>query len=168
MNNISLRLTVELVPSTCWYTNVRSSVTKEQWDFIRKQVYSAAYDTCEICGGIGDKWPVECHEVWNYDDANHIQKLLRMIALCPKCHAVKHAGRSLMIDGEMDNILLHFNKVNKCKNKWKTFNSHLSKCVQIWHARSAFEWKLDISHLKNYGIDITKLTQENYEENEAS
>lgn len=151
-----LKLTIELVPQTCWFSNVRSHVTKTQWDHIRKQVYTAAYDTCEICGGIGDKHPVECHEVWNYDDKNHIQKLERMIALCPDCHAVKHAG-FYIINGKDKLISNHFNKVNKVKN----CNKYMIKAMEIWTERSKFEWTLDISILSEYGIDVNKLKVQN-------
>jgi len=61
-------LTVELVPSSSWFSNVRSNVSKKTWDFLRKSTYKKANHRCEICGGRGDKWPVECHEVWDYDD----------------------------------------------------------------------------------------------------
>jgi len=57
------RLTVELVPSTCWYTNVRSNVSKAVWDRLRRRVATDAGKSCEICGGRGGRWPVECHEV---------------------------------------------------------------------------------------------------------
>ena len=29
-----MKLTIELVPSTAWYSNVRSNVSKEEWDKI--------------------------------------------------------------------------------------------------------------------------------------
>ena len=32
------------------------------------------------------------HEVWDYDDARRVQRLVRLIALCPACHEVKHLG----------------------------------------------------------------------------
>src|SRR5207302_1396445 len=80
------RLTVELVPSSCWYTNVRSHVPKTVWDRLRRQVAAEAGNRCEICGGRGRRWPVECHEVWEYDDDEKIQRLQRLVALCPACH----------------------------------------------------------------------------------
>jgi len=79
------KLTVELVPSTSWYSNVRSEVSKKDWNAIRKRVYREANYVCQICAGRGSKWPVECHEIWAYDDENHIQELAGMQALCPKC-----------------------------------------------------------------------------------
>src|SRR4051794_19953715 len=60
------RLTIELVPRTCWLSNVRNHVEKSQWDFIRKSVYLKASNKCEICGGKGPKWPVECHEIFEF------------------------------------------------------------------------------------------------------
>ncbi len=59
-----VQLTIELVPSTSWYNNVRSIVTRAQWDKLRAIVYDKAWHLCEICEGVGPKHPVECHEVW--------------------------------------------------------------------------------------------------------
>jgi hypothetical protein len=89
---VQTRLTVELVPSTCWYTNVRSNVSKAVCDRLRRRVAAQTGNRCEICGGRGRRWPVECHEVWHYDDEVKVQRLERLAALCPACHEVKHAG----------------------------------------------------------------------------
>lgn len=94
MNN--LKLTIELVPSTDFYSNVRSNVTQKEWDVIRKKSYERASNKCEICGDAGTnqgvKHKVECHEIWEYNDESHIQKLIGLISLCPNCHKTKHAG----------------------------------------------------------------------------
>lgn len=58
------RLTIELVPKTCWFSNVRDRVSRQDWDRIRSQVYEQADRRCEVCGGRGSRHPVECHEVW--------------------------------------------------------------------------------------------------------
>src|SRR5450755_4554229 len=42
------RLTVELVPATCWHANVRTAVTQGDWDRIRHRVYDRAEHRCEI------------------------------------------------------------------------------------------------------------------------
>lgn len=34
---VETRLTVELVPWTCWYSNIRSHVRKAVWDRLRRQ-----------------------------------------------------------------------------------------------------------------------------------
>ena len=86
------RLTIELVPQTCWFSNVRLEVGTAEWDRLRKLASDAAEDRCEVCGGRGPRWPVECHEIWEYDDEQHTQTLLGLTALCPACHEVKHIG----------------------------------------------------------------------------
>src|SRR3972149_12027864 len=86
------RLTIELVPGTTWFSNLRSILPKEDWDALRRPAYRLAGYRCEICGGRGDRYPVAAHEVWKYDVRKHIQRLIRLIALCPACHEVKHIG----------------------------------------------------------------------------
>ncbi len=85
-------LTIELVPQSVFYDNVRALLTQSQWDVVRKQVYSQAYYVCQICGGVGPKHPVEAHEIWQYDDKLLTQTLVGMVGLCPSCHQVKHIG----------------------------------------------------------------------------
>ena len=60
IENTSPRLTIELVPSTCWFSNVRSNISKQDWDRLRKETYKKANYRCEICGGVGRNHPVEC------------------------------------------------------------------------------------------------------------
>ena len=93
------KLTIELVPSTCHYSNVRSTVTTAEWDKIRFISYEAANNKCEICKETGKtqgyKHNVECHEIWNYNDETHTQTLVGLVSLCPNCHQVKHIGRAI-------------------------------------------------------------------------
>jgi len=138
-------LTIELVPESCWYSIVRSNVCKSEWDKLRKATYQAANYRCEICGGTGSKHPVECHEVWHYDDEHHIQKLERMIALCPACHEVKHMGLA-NVRGRGEIAREHLKKVNGWS--MKQTNDYVRQCFQVWQERSQYEWKLDISYLK--------------------
>lgn len=147
-------LTIELVPSSCWFSNVRAVVSKTQWDILRNQVYSKAYNVCEICGDIGPKHPVECHEIWHYDDKKLIQKLVGMIALCPDCHMVKHIGLA-QVQGRGDKALRHLMKVNKIKKQ--EAEKYTNKAFKVWEDRSKKTWKLDISILKEYGIDLKKI-----------
>jgi transposase-like protein len=140
-------LTIELVPKTCWYSNVRSHVTKEEWDRLRKIVYREAGNVCEICGGVGRRWPVECHEVWRYNDEAHVQKLERLIALCPACHEVKHIGLA-GVRGHQAQALAHLAKVNG----WSKEDAklYLEACFEQWSRRNRHEWKLDISYLERF------------------
>ncbi|HEY0546478.1 MAG TPA: HNH endonuclease [Pyrinomonadaceae bacterium] len=140
-------LTIELVPKTCWYSNVRSHVSKDEWDRLRKIVFGEAGNVCEICGGVGGRWPVECHEVWRYDDETHVQKLERLIALCPACHEVKHIGLA-GVRGRQRQALAHLAKVNGWSKEDATL--YLEACFEQWSKRSRHEWKLDISYLERF------------------
>jgi hypothetical protein len=146
-----MKLTIDLIPSTCWFSNVRSEVTQAQWDIIRQKVYSEAYHVCQICGGVGKKHPVECHEIWEYDDKNLIQILSGMIALCPDCHMVKHIGLA-KIQNKGDYALRHLMKINSLSKR--DAEKYVGDVFIQWAQRSTKQWKLNISVLKNYGVDI--------------
>lgn len=144
-----MKLSIELVPSSCFYDNVRAIITKEQWDIVRKRVYDTAWHVCEICEGVGPKHPVEAHEIWHYDDENKIQSLYKILALCPDCHQVKHIGLA-RIHGKFDKALKHFMKINKMKKDKALV--YIEEQFAIWEERSKHKWTLDISELKNYGV----------------
>jgi hypothetical protein len=150
-----LILEIELIPASCFFSNVRSEVSKRQWDLIRKKVYSEAYHICQICGGKGPKHPVEAHETWNFDDDSLTQILTGMIALCPMCHATKHYGLA-RIQGREASILKHFIKINNIDKAAAT--TYIDSVFNIWQKRSQKKWKLDISVLKNYGIKVNELS----------
>src|ERR1035437_976435 len=102
------KLTIELIPSTCHYSNVRTTVKPIEWNKIRFLSYAAADNMCEVCKDTGKnqgyKHNVECHEIWEYDDVNHIQRLVKLISLCVHCHQVKHIGRAIAIGKEKQEI----------------------------------------------------------------
>lgn len=139
------KLTVELVPKTCWHVNVRSEVPEWKWEVLKRRCFRDADNKCEVCGGVGSKWPVECHEIWEYDSENYIQILKGLIALCPNCHQVKHIGLA-GIHGNYDSAVDHLMKVNEWDDYDVAF--HIEEAFDIWRERSAHEWELDITWLK--------------------
>lgn len=143
------RLTIELVPRTSWYSNVRSHVSEAEWDRLRKPVYQRAGSRCEICGGRGPAHPVECHEVWEYDDEARIQRLTGLIALCPACHGVKHLGRA-HVKGRGDDAIEQLMRVNG----WTASRAedYVDLVLDIWKLRSQVPWRLDLSWLAERGI----------------
>lgn len=134
----------ELVPSTSWFKNLRSELPKEIWDIVRKHVYEQTKSKCEICHGRGQRHPVECHEVWEYDEATGIQKLIRLIALCPACHEVKHFGLA-QIRGREAEAFQHLCKVNGILPD--KASDIVDKAFEDWARRSGMDWKLDLSAL---------------------
>lgn len=140
------KLAVELVPQPLWELNLRSELRPKDWDKVRKATYAAAGHKCELCGGVGRKHPVECHEIWAYDDANLVQTLKGLIALCPSCHEVKHFGLAVHMGNEA-RARRHLGKVNG----WTPaqVESHLQSAFHTWRERSK----------KNgWGFDITWVT----------
>lgn len=146
-----LKLTIELVPKTSWMTNVRSKVTKAEWDKIRRKCYAAAGYVCEVCGNVGTeqgfRHPVECHEIWHYDDENKRQALEGLIALCPYCHKVKHTGLA-GIKGEMHIVMDQLMEVNEMTED--EAEDYVNESFMIWRERSAHQWNVDISYLDEY------------------
>lgn len=145
------KLVIELVPSTSWGDNVRSKVNESEWYDIRTQAYFLAGNKCEICGEKGTDQGfdhhLECHEVWEYNNDKHIQKLIRFIALCPLCHKTKHIGFA-HINGEYDLVMNHFCNVNHCTRVFA--EKYIQECFIIWKDRSRYEWTVDISYLTNF------------------
>lgn len=143
----NFKLTIELVPSTCFYKNVRSEISRDKWNKIRYSVYKRARFRCEICGGKGENHPVECHEIWDFDSTHRIQKLIDFIALCPDCHRVKHIGLA-EIKGEQHLAMKQLKKVNGINDI--IAHKYLAHCVYIWRKRSEHHWTLNISYLDNF------------------
>lgn len=143
-------LTIELVPKTSWYQNVRSHVSKEEWDKLKRLTFSRAGYRCEICGGRGRRWPVECHEIFVYNDEQHIQKLAGLLALCPACHEVKHIGLA-GLRGKANQAKAHLAKVNN----WSLEDAELyiEGCFELWHRRSSHGWQLDLSYLERLRVE---------------
>ena len=104
-----MKLNFELVPDSCWYSNLRSILSPAQWDVVRKEAYSRSGGECMICGRRAVR--LEAHEQWEYDEKNSIQKLKDVIAVCRDCHEVIHIGRT-QLKGDEKKASEHFMKVN--------------------------------------------------------
>jgi hypothetical protein len=142
------KLLIELIPTTCHFSNVRTTVSKKEWDKLRFLTYEKADNKCEICGdnGLnqGYKHRVECHEIWDYNDETHVQKLVGLISLCPICHQVKHIGRAIAMRNHQD-AYIQLAKVNK----WtpKQVETHILESFELHRERSKHQWTLDLSIL---------------------
>lgn len=146
------RLSVELVPKTAWWTNVRSNVSRKDWETCKNFVKERSGSRCEICGGRGDRYPVDCHETWHYDDDAGVQTLVGLIALCPACHEVKHLGRAFAT-GSGERAIAHLCRVNN----WSPEHAerYCETVLRIWQIRSTMKWELDISFLRLLGIETS-------------
>lgn len=140
-----IKLTIELVPKTAWFDNLRSRLSTFAWNKIRKACYAKAGHKCEICGGVGKQHPVECHEIWHYNDKDHIQTLKGVIALCPSCHSVKHFGLARIM-GRDNQAFRHLIQVNE----WSAIRGHqyVDQAFALYESRSSHDWTINLDWLK--------------------
>ena len=139
-----MKLKIELVPMSAWFQNYRNKYP-DKWKAQKQACYKAAGYRCEICNGKGPQWPVEAHEVWEWDEIHHIQKLIRLIALCPDCHEVKHFGLASS-RGRSQEAMEHLMKVNRWDEL--TARQHIHYAFKQWQKRSRITWALDCSVLE--------------------
>ena len=148
-----MELTIELVPSTVWYSSLYRLLPREVWDRIRNEIIRNNGRKCQICGETEGK--MNLHETWEYDDVKHVQTLKGFILLCEMCHHVKHIGLAgiLADEGKLDynDVIEHFCKVNGCTKM--EFEKRRTEAFDVWHARSEYEWKQDFGE---YGEFIKK------------
>ena len=148
-----IKLSIELVPETCFCSNLRSELPTKDWDIIRKGAYADAGYRCKICSGKGSKHPVEAHEVWEYDEKACVQILVGVIALCPDCHTSKHYGLA-QIRGNEGKAISQLMKVNGWSRK--EVEKHVCAAFAEWENRSEHKWELDLSWLESRGIKVPR------------
>ncbi len=144
------QLFVDLVPRSCWFTNVRKCVHPSDWDRLRRYVYERAGNRCECCNAEGR---LDAHERWYFDEESKVQKLLRIIALCEACHEVTHMGLA-QIKGREEAATNHLMKVTGMD--CKAAESHKNEAFDLWRSRNRFAWDLDLSIITDSGIKLAK------------
>lgn len=143
------KLDFELVPDGCWYSNLRSILSKKQWDFLRADAKERSGGKCMICGK-QTKY-LDAHERWSYDEKNCVQKLEDIIAVCKDCHSVIHIGYT-QLKGNEERAEKHFMKVNGCS--YAEYRKALGLANEVHKRRNEIsEWKLDLTYLKRYVKD---------------
>lgn len=135
----------KLIPSTSFFTNLRSMLPASEWDRLRRDCYQKAGHVCEVCGGRGPKHPVECHEIWKYNTKKGVQRLDGLIALCPACHEVVHFGLA-QVRGRGKIALKHMMKVNSMPEQQCL--EIVEDAFRVWERRNQTKWKLDISKVR--------------------
>ena len=144
--SIQYKLNFELVPDSCWYSNLRSILSPKEWDAVRFDAYARAQGRCMICNRSVRR--LEAHERWSFDKEKQVQKLEDVVAVCHACHSVIHIGRT-QIMGYENSAIAHFKKVNNCD--YQGYISELKraneKCIEL---STVGEWSLDLTWLERY------------------
>ena len=143
---MDFKLNFELVPDSCWYSNLRTILSKAQWDFIKADAKNRAQGKCMICGKKTTR--LEAHEKWSYDEKSCTQKLEDVLSICHDCHSVIHIGRT-QLKGDEERAEKHFMVVNGCS--YAEYRKALGKANEDHKRRNQIsEWKLDLTYLKRY------------------
>jgi hypothetical protein len=149
-------LFVDLVPQSCWFTNVRYCINPEDWRHLSLLIRARADHKCEICSSPEDpskKIYLEAHERWAFDAASNTQTLKRLIALCKTCHQTTHWGLA-RIKRKEAKVLAHIRKVNGWTENQAI--AHVSDAFRVWNARSVRSWDLDLSLITDSGLLVVR------------
>lgn len=143
-----MRLKIELVPSTSWGDNLRSELSKTEWTKISRATSDKADGKCEVCGQKPRTRRPDCHEIWEYDDENKVQKLIGLVALCSTCHKAKHLGRTLSVEPieVQERVLKKIMAMNDFDQK--DLEAYVAEVFYEHHLRSQHTWSVDTSWLK--------------------
>lgn len=148
-------LFVDLVPRSCWFTNVRSCVDQRDWERLRRMITRRAGHRCEICGAAGNpatKTWLEAHERWTYNDTTRVQRLGRLICLCSPCHTVTHFGLA-QVRGREKEAYAHLMAVTGMTEA--EAREHVEVAFEVWFQLSRITWTLDLSILTDAGVTVT-------------
>ena len=161
---LNIKLACELVPTGTWGANLRSLLPPSGWNRLRRWSYAQADNKCEICDSSGLEqgrtYPVECHEVWAYDDVSHTQTLIGVQSLCPQCHMCKHYGRSLKV-GAAQKIRKHMKEVNDWGDA--SLAIYEDTMFTIHSLRSRFRWSVSIEDKLREYLDAGVLKEKDFD-----
>lgn len=148
-------LFVDLVPSSCWFTNARTCLNARDWKRLRRMVLRRAGGKCEVCGRGEErqmKRQLELHERWAFDGETRVQRLRRLVCLCSDCHAVTHFGLA-EIRGKESEAIAHLRTVTGMTVS--EAEAHVDEARAVWSERCATAWELDLGILVDSGIAIS-------------
>ncbi len=179
-----IKLTCEPVPLTTATLSLGNLLPSSRWEKIRKETYAKYNYRCCICGIDPSVEPIvkskfvdeerkqeikwlrkrrlECHEEWEYNETESVQRLSDLLSLCSRCHQVKHWGwasqgrrgydlwddgekfmRHVKCNAEAGIVFLeeHFMDVNGCD--LQILKEHVRQAGDLWIKRSRFVWAID-------------------------
>ncbi|QFU90931.1 DUF5710 domain-containing protein [Amycolatopsis sp. YIM 10] len=149
-------LFVDLVPKSCWFTNVRYCISERDWERVRRMLLGRAGHRCEVCQREEDRevrrW-LEAHERWSFDWSARVQKLVRLICLCTDCHQATHYGLA-QVRGQDAAAFEHLRAVTGWSEQ--DTQAHIEGAFEVWAQRSQVDWHLDLSMLTGAGIALAK------------
>lgn len=162
-----LKLTLDLVPSSCWFSNLRVELPRHEWDRLAAEELSRA-EACAACGSPDVR---DVHELWEFREdlgpcphgstnprhclpVRRRQVLAGLVAICRPCHRVKHLAFA-EARGELAPALEHFCRVNELDADLAM--RIVRRVFEEASRRSRDPWELDLSWLADRGFDVVSL-----------
>lgn len=116
-------------------------------------VCDAADNRCKVCGqpgynpNSGRPRRPDCQEPWHFEvtSTTAIQRLAKLIALCPDCHRVQHTGHA-SVRGELSMVVNQLRAINSWTDQ--EIQTALENASERYQWRRRFDWDLDLSSLK--------------------
>lgn len=141
---------VDLIPSSSWCASLANMLTGSSWKVLR-DVAAARAGACEECGAMGV--PLECHEIWSYDEAAGVQTLRELRAVCGPCHETHHLGLA-SVRGRYAQAMLRLAALNRLMPS--EIAEYETEVFARFDRRSAIAWSLDLSLTSSNPLSLKK------------
>lgn len=147
-----IKLTIDLLPRGAWGNDFSKTLSQKDWNTLRYYCYKRFFHSCAICGVKDEE--LDAHEVWRFDKPTKTQTLIDIVALCPKCHGVKHMRNTERI-GFGENAKRHFLKINNC-DQMVFVNHYIEQQLRFEELNEVLRWEVvaDLGKFGGKGIDI--------------
>lgn len=142
-------LRVDLIPSSAWYINCRTALSKSQWTRISDYVRHRAGWRCEFCETTNDlraKRYLMAHERFEYDEDTGVMRLAALICLCTDCNDVAHPGRATSVGGKTIGEITH-HYAETADIGLAEAKTRMRQATADFERRSARDWRFDITLL---------------------
>jgi len=148
-------LCVDLMPKTCWWTNLAHLLQPSEWTRLQRLVCTRANNTCETCGKEGlELQPERERHIegrWEYRSASQLQRLVRVLLLCDNCYYSTRMGLARIKD-RSESATTHLTKILNQPTKLVT--QHIDEAFQVWRDRSLCNWDVDLYILTASGFQL--------------
>ncbi len=137
------------IPASSWGSNLHHLLAPACWETLRQQTFARTGNHCEICGF----WDgLECHELWEYHellpdtpkDVCGVQRLVRLMPLCTRCHQTYHLGLA-GVRGRQEIACSRLGAYNRYTPE--ETREYLHFIIEAWKRRNNNHWALDLSCL---------------------
>lgn len=150
------KLYVDLIPGGSWTTNLRSWLGADRWKAISRMVRERSGGWCEACGRLTPLADLDAHERFAFDEVQGVQRLVRLVALCDRCHLATHYGFA-RTQGKEQAAIEQLQRVNGWSGE--QVRRHVAAAMQLWRDRDDREWIVDLSLLTAHAGDTAAMLQ---------